>query len=141
MYSLSCCCCCLMIRRPPRSKRTDTLFPYTTLFLSLLFTQTQQPARGLRRAIFAGAQPRHSDGRQSLPGKAAGGDGIRRQAIHPVRRTGSGLPPLRGRLGIDRGGWRRSEEHTSELQSLMRISYAVFCLKKKKQSHTPNSKY
>src|SRR3546814_7998231 len=126
-----------MIRRTPRSKRTDTLFPYTTLFLSprraervvehailaararqgdmgkpLLFTQAQQPARGLRRAIFAGAQPRHSDGRQSLPGKAAGGDGIRRQAIHPVRRT-------------------RSEEHTSELQSLIRISYAVFFLQKK----------
>src|SRR3546814_2776042 len=76
-----------MIRRPPRSTRTDTLFPYTTLFRS--------PGRGLR----GGSRPPRS-------GAAAG------QAIP--------------RAGL------RSEEHTSELQSLMRISYAVFCLKKKK---------
>src|SRR3546814_20814707 len=75
----------LMIRRPPRSTRTDTLFPYTTLFRS-----------------------RHSRSRAASPRRG-----------HPPR----ACPP-----------WRapdRSEEHTSELQSLMRISYAVFCLKKK----------
>src|SRR3546814_10082899 len=92
----------LMIRRPPRSTRTDTLFPYTTLFRSA-------PGRGqplCRGDRFA------RDGlvaAQSRPGVQFDGDDAR--AI--VRRL-------------------RSEEHTSELQSLMRISYAVFCLKKKK---------
>src|SRR3546814_10557704 len=82
-----------MIRRPPRSTRTDTLFPYTTLFRS---------------------------GRQVPPGGARCLTGKSRLAASPP--------------GRDTGGPRqigRSEEHTSELQSLMRISYAVFCLKKK----------
>src|SRR3546814_13038608 len=83
----------LMIRRPPRSTRTDTLFPYTTLFRS--------------------------------------GTG-RRRPRPPRRRRGRALPLSRPR----RTRKRRSEEHTSELQSLMRISYAVFCLKKKKKSST-----
>src|SRR3546814_2149087 len=93
-----------MIRRPPRSTRTDTLFPYTTLFRS--------PARGAelshrQRALLAeGAPPRR-----------------------PARRC-RGLDSV-PRLFAPRR--RRSEEHTSELQSLMRISYAVFCLKKKKK--------
>src|SRR3546814_5107051 len=75
-----------MIRRPPRSTRTDTLFPYTTLFRSI-----------------------------------AGAEIARRQERE--------IMVVRHAVGKDRG---RSEEHTSELQSLMRISYAVFCLKKKK---------
>src|SRR3546814_3757082 len=83
----------LMIRRPPRSTRTDTLFPYTTLFRSLGFGQ--QYTREKRTE-------RH---RQSNRG-------------HRQR-------------GADHDQQFRSEEHTSELQSLMRISYAVFCLKKK----------
>src|SRR3546814_3126231 len=85
-----------MIRRPPRSTRTDTLFPYTTLFRSL-----QRPA--LRNAP--------DDGRYHP---------------NPVQRRHE-------RPALSRYGARhdRSEEHTSELQSLMRISYAVFCLKKK----------
>src|SRR3546814_9146607 len=83
----------LMIRRPPRSTRTDTLFPYTTLF---------------RSGSAASAFRRHSG-----------------------RRT--------GRSGRVRRG-RRSEEHTSELQSLMRISYAVFCLKKKRKTITNRTK-
>src|SRR3546814_2817972 len=102
-----------MIRRPPRSTRTDTLFPYTTLFRS---------ARLARRPRLCGAvgelsrvgrlrQRLHGEGRQEMVGNDA-------------RR-----PARRGEMG-DRQG--RSEEHTSELQSLMRISYAVFCLKKKK---------
>src|SRR3546814_12184858 len=73
----------LMIRRPPRSTRTDTLFPYTTLFRS-------------RSGVHAQAQ--HID------------------------------------IGVEQPEHVRSEEHTSELQSLMRISYAVFCLKKKKKN-------
>src|SRR3546814_11574733 len=80
----------LMIRRPPRSTRTDTLFPYTTLFRS------------------AGASASH------LTGRSPARLGRRRSA--PLSRSPT----------------QRSEEHTSELQSLMRISYAVFCLKKKK---------
>src|SRR3546814_19015491 len=96
----------LMIRRPPRSTRTDTLFPYTTLFRS--------PGGGAIR----GAAERPSDGFLSR----------RRPLSHPSRHERQ-----RDRCGV--GGLRqcRSEEHTSELQSLMRISYAVFCLKKKKQ--------
>src|SRR3546814_7289497 len=87
-----------MIRRPPRSTRTDTLFPYTTHF------------RSGRRQSGDGPGPRH--GARHPPGP----DGPDRRADGP---------------GDQRR--RRSEEHTSELQSLMRISYAVFCLKKKKQ--------
>src|SRR3546814_7717909 len=101
-----------MIRRPPRSTRTDTLVPYTTLFRS--------SDRGGAERIFAlGAQP--------------GGRAARRlpRARHRLRRLLAGGARLPGRR--DRRG--RSEEHTSELQSLMRISYAVFCLKKK-NTHT-----
>src|SRR3546814_2354572 len=81
-----------MIRRPPRSTRTDTLFPYTTLF---------------RHRLRVRNRPRH--GMRSVPARA---------------------PPARPAPAARRHSWR-SEEHTSELQSLMRISYAVFCLKKK----------
>src|SRR3546814_5434674 len=92
----------LMIRRPPRSTRTDTLFPYTTLFRSPCRRQgTATPVFRLRCfRVFA-------------------------------PRSGSTRPDSCGCPGI-----RRSEEHTSELQSLMRISYAVFCLKKKIHYHT-----
>src|SRR3546814_9960186 len=93
-----------MIRRPPRSTRTDTLFPYTTLFRS---DDEQRRAR-----------------LQQSPGRAVGGGLPAAQA-----RTGRGAA-VRHR-GSGREGQSRSEEHTSELQSLMRISYAVFCLKTK----------
>src|SRR3546814_2951220 len=89
----------VMIRRPPRSTRTDTLFPYTTLFRSR--------TRGASPATMNVETPSSSAKRAS-------------SSIHP--RTS---PLGAGTLS------RRSEEHTSELQSLMRISYAVFCLKKK----------
>src|SRR3546814_9427828 len=92
----------LMIRRPPRSTRTDTLFPYTTLFRSPAY-------RNLLRA--------HEADRASDGGRPAV------HAPHGVKCRG------------DRVADRRSEEHTSELQSLMRISYAVFCLKKKINMH------
>src|SRR3546814_1544714 len=102
----------LMIRRPPRSTRTDTLFPYTTLFRSP-----------------CGWRPPPT-GRRSSPGSGLGG------LVDPL---GEGVPRQRGALDAHRelhdAPQGRSEEHTSELQSLMRISYAVFCLKKKKQNN------
>src|SRR3546814_5133185 len=101
----------LMIRRPPRSTRTDTLFPYTTLFRS---------SRSAPRA------PRSAGHRRAPRGRA-------RRPRSPV------TPPAACRHQLPTDTRRtRSEEHTSELQSLMRISYAVFCLKKKKtqQAHT-----
>src|SRR3546814_4360567 len=98
-----------MRRRPPRSTRTDTLFPYTTLFRSI-------GGAGPECAEPAGRRDRGGGG-------LAGGDaGRRRHALQP-----SGRPAFHG---------LRSEEHTSELQSLMRISYAVFCLKKKKYDYS-----
>src|SRR3546814_9758296 len=97
-----------MIRRPPRSTRTDTLFPYTTLFRSFM-----------ARVV-------------ALDGE----DGV-------VDQGGNiGTRGLVLQVGPARLGWHpehRSEEHTSELQSLMRISYAVFCLKKKKTNNTYNT--
>src|SRR3546814_3601567 len=98
----------LMSQRPPRSTRTDTLFPYTTLFRSTLRSpRPRQPTE---------------DSRRNYPGER------RCAAAHSSAHS---WLRLRGGRN-DRG---RSEEHTSELQSLMRISYAVFCLNKKKQ-HT-----
>src|SRR3546814_3687678 len=98
----------LMIRLPPRSTRTDTLFPYTTLFRS--------------------HPPSDFDVAAVLSGELAD---VRRRIVHD-------LAPqvVRDVLAAD----RRSEEHTSELQSLMRISYAVFCLKKKTKTHLTKSK-
>src|SRR3546814_6404615 len=93
-----------MIRPPPRSTRTDTLFPYTTLFRS----HARRPHR--RGAGAGGGDPRSRIARARGLGQARLFHGDRRGEIPG-----------------------RSEEHTSELQSLMRISYAVFCLKKKKQ--------
>src|SRR3546814_1805881 len=99
-----------MIRPPPRSTRTDTLFPYTTLFRSCSARPAEENricrrASGSRRLFgIQRCDPQHDAEHRSRPG---------------ARR-------------------HRSEEHTSELQSLMRISYAVFCLKKKKHSKKEN---
>src|SRR3546814_3308322 len=96
-----------MIRRPPRSTRTDTLFPYTTLFRSR-YGQTPEP-------------------------------------VTPYQKAAQLWDERIGSARVQARNWRlmafgslalRSEEHTSELQSLMRISYAVFCLKKKKRHTT-----
>src|SRR3546814_1542334 len=112
----SCFFFCLMLRRPPRSTRTDTLVPYTTLFRSA------RPRRGVRRLQGVGQRPRRR------PARAQGFHGSevdqRHTGVNDLR------PPLQGRVAR----LARSEEHTSELQSLMRISYAVFCLKKKKRT-------
>src|SRR3546814_4444575 len=130
-----------MIRRPPRSTRTDTLFPYTTLFRSLaakhygveymfversplntylleqsgMFQQSgtcEDVISGLLRDIATGCGPTRSADR--------------------LLSTILGSPYGFREAEAARGGFERSEEHTSELQSLMRISYAVFCLKKNK---------
>src|SRR3546814_2615559 len=103
-----------MIRRPPRSTRTDTLFPYTTLFRSLgSQALTETGGHVLARDL-------------KLVTRDAGGVQTPFATIEdgPDNRLNDGR--------VDAFG-RRSEEHTSELQSLMRISYAVFCLKKKKK--------
>src|SRR3546814_7792358 len=99
----------LMIRRPPRSTRTDTLFPYTTLFRSV---------RGASRASLFGSRPRSAS--QASPSAASP---VPASAAVTVNRQAKSSSRC-----------QRSEEHTSELQSLMRISYAVFCLKKKKRT-------
>src|SRR3546814_9275709 len=103
-----------MIRRPPRSTRTDTLFPYTTLFRSRSWPER---VRELRLVRFRGACRHTRKGHQE-------GSGRHRQSAGPARSKTKA-----------RFAGHRSEEHTSELQSLMRISYAVFCLKKKKNKN------
>src|SRR3546814_9305769 len=118
-----------MLPRPPRSTRPDTLFPHTELFRSTDLPPTlhNTPARFLRQAAsgwFAAASGARWPGitlRQSC----------RQACWMKKRRTGSPSDAL-SLVDIV----TRSEEHTSELQSLMRISYAVFCLKKKKKDHT-----
>src|SRR3546814_1876476 len=110
-----------MIRRPPRSTRTDTLFPYTTLFRSP--DRICLPGQGcLFRLCVPGLHPQMS----FLRGTEARRCAARRSFPHPLCERHSRAPRREA----------RSEEHTSELQSLMRISYAVFCLKKKKQPNT-----
>src|SRR3546814_6699877 len=105
-----------MRRRPPRSTRTDTLFPYTTLFRS------RQGGVDLLGRL-ADATPIEPPGDRV----AVDPEGVVvRQQLFPQRRDIAHREVVRG----------RSEEHTSELQSLMRISYAVFCLKKKKKHNT-----
>src|SRR3546814_8808815 len=105
----------LMIRRPPISTRTDTLFPYTTLFRSDHYA---------RRRVASIMDVRHRT--------------VRQADVHDVEARGAGRRH-RG-SGQHQRDQARSEEHTSELQSLMRISYAVFCLtKKKKEQHERRS--
>src|SRR3546814_2689687 len=102
-----------MIRRPPRSTRTDSLFPYTTLFRS----------PGLSSAL--------GQGRGACPHSPA-------MALVPIRGLPSSTSPPPTPVPRMTPKTTRSEEHTSELQSLMRISYAVFCLTKNtKRSNTP----
>src|SRR3546814_7816426 len=104
-----------MIRRPPRSTRTDTLFPYTTLFRSAMGSRLCQAQGDPGRVDSAPIGLFDQNGGDDVDLRDSGG-------------RGQGLWPRTPEL--------RSEEHTSELQSLMRISYAVFCLKKKKKKCT-----
>src|SRR3546814_1521365 len=109
-----------MIRRPPRSTRTDTIFPYTTLFRSGLVYIEQDHA-------LANSDTPPGFGIAGLQLDLAPGDNLDRIASE-VAQVARRFPWVRMVLL----GELRSEEHTSELQSLMRSSYAVFCLKKKK---------
>src|SRR3546814_4729190 len=113
-----------MIRRPPRPTRTDTLFPYTTLFRSPAF-----------QGIVKAPEPKPGPTSRRMP------------AFEPLNEAPEDRPPTAARAGPAvfhknrfvmqaTGVATRSEEHTSELQSLMRISYAVFCLKKKNKHTT-----
>src|SRR3546814_1860147 len=108
-----------MIRRPPRSTRTDTLFPYTTLFRSIGVLQQAECQRN---------RPLGLNDRQTTCSRPA----VKRRPAGSIA-TMSEPPPASSTSC-------RSEEHTSELQSLMRISYAVFCLKKKKRRKQYNNK-
>src|SRR3546814_4072507 len=110
-----------MIRRPPRSTRTDTLFPYTTLFRS-----TDYHHFAARCGAGGPNRSRSSDPRS--PAELLG----RSESHDRADRPRQFFERLRF---LDSQSTRRSEEHTSELQSLMRISYAVFCLKKKKKKN------
>src|SRR3546814_9898593 len=116
-----------MLRRPPRSTRTDTLFPYTTLFRSVDHRADRAGApAAFHQRLRLRLRPAHHL-RQLLPDLR-----LFRDPRRHARRGGS----LARLLAAARWRELRSEEHTSELQSLMRISYAVFCLKKKQKNIT-----
>src|SRR3546814_2028555 len=115
-----------MIRRPPRSTRTDTLFPDTTLFRSSCW---ERGSPDPLRVMSGSGDPRSQ---QEL------GSSILCGSVSSSVKSWNDAPPAnltRSKTNRDTD-LQRSEEHTSELPSLMRISYAVFCLKKKKQTHT-----
>src|SRR3546814_1828263 len=111
-----------MIRPPPRSTRTDTLFPYTTLFRSDVFADTPAAETWRRDVDFGCTANRLAVGGRLLD----------------LRTPGASYDDVFLALHGPHQGDNRSEEHTSELQSLMRISYAVFCLKKKTTRHNIN---
>src|SRR3546814_9983158 len=108
---------CLILRRPPRPTRTDTLFPYTTLFRSIKDLRPVLPLMNLNQVI-----------RAHKPDEA-----------HPRQQAGEGCQGVGG-VGAAQHPLQRSEEHTSELHSLMRNSYAVFCLNKNQQYHITKRK-
>src|SRR3546814_3386356 len=114
-----------MIRPPPRSTRTDTLFPHTTLFRSPVGDRRGVPARHPHRRD---GEHRQSGGGVSMVAPPGARRRPRPDGVHHQRADQSASD-----------GAHRSEEHTSELQSLMRISYAVFCLKKNKTNKATNT--
>src|SRR3546814_7859813 len=126
-----------MIRRPPRSTRTDTFFPYKTLFrscrlaLSHMVCSEDSHVSVERMEVLSGVLPRRNWSAE-----------IKERIVSETLAQGVTVTEVARRHEVDRSlvyRWRRelgrSEEHTSELQSLMRISYAVFCLKKKKNKN------
>src|SRR3546814_15592463 len=119
LYSVNDCFFFLMIRRPPRPTRTDTLFPYTTLFRSNARSspKSAHPVLTLAAPAFTNTPMTEETINSLIPY-----DEIVQDALRAV------IGRVLGEVEA------RSEEHTSELQSLMRISYAVFCLKKKKST-------
>src|SRR3546814_2354166 len=124
-----------MVRRPPRSSRTDTLFPYTTLFRSECEAGARDAAAPPGRTRLGhGSELRSPQGAGRQPRRGRQVPRQRRADQHGRWRLTSSRSASPGTPSPTRTCWRRrrSEEHTSELQSLMRTSYAVFCLKKKK---------
>src|SRR3546814_2618498 len=116
-----------MIRRPPRSTRTDTLFPYTTLFRSALLAAMAVMFQIIGRRASRLVVPTNSSRPLAYSAAMASRNaGVTKRSISFVMGAVSAM---------------RSEEHTSELQSLMRISYAVFCLKKKKNNTNNRKKH
>src|SRR3546814_4673423 len=133
MFVFVCVFFFLMLRLPPRSTRTDTLFPYTTLFRSL----EAQLCGQFDVSCDLRGQPHR------LLGHATDVDAGAAELARLEQGDAGAVPGGAECRGQPPGAAARSEEHTSELQSLMRISYAVFCLKKKKHNtsklaiHTP----
>src|SRR3546814_4149415 len=109
-----------MIRRPPRSTRTDTLFPYTAVFRSIL--EKSEALQLIETSTAARLQAGGPEGFKAIWGDLKSDE----RTLPDIALAGAGIQQAQG--NIDEA---RSEEHTSELQSLMRSSYAVFCLKKK----------
>src|SRR3546814_1860396 len=130
-----------MLRRPPRSTRTDTLFPYSTRVRSEEIRGREKTFRGqaVQRDKQAAVLVRAADAdpralRQAVAGHRPQDDATVEQRLFDARSVFAELDQQEvGLRRRHRPAALRSEEHTSELQSLMRISYAVFCLKKKKQ--------
>src|SRR3546814_5692011 len=134
-----------MIRRPPRSTRTDTLFPYTTLFRSQRLSplldallELDPPTRERSLASLREEDPQLAEDLAGLLALEEEGDDFLSQPLIaplPCARPDALIGPYKPERLLGEGGmgqvWLRSEEHTSELQSLMRISYSVFCLKQK----------
>src|SRR3546814_1351993 len=125
-----------MIRRPPRTTRTDTPFPYTTLLRSggghdfgelFITDQIKRPLRRQSPCQTGSGECRRPD--QHIPP---------RTTHNPASRNWNSRPSSASAAKMSASASARSEEHTSELQSLMRISYAVFCLKKKTTHHNKN---
>src|SRR3546814_17660576 len=112
----------LMIRRPPRSTRTDTLFPYTTLFRSVVGADRYRNPDDDLPKDFEIRRDAYYSGLSLTPDAQAFCASIREELERELLLLNANIHKT-----------TRSEEHTSELQSLMRISYAVFCLKKKKK--------
>src|SRR3546814_4000904 len=116
-----------MIRRRPRSPRTDTLFPYTTLFRSRSNSDLALFTSGVKTWLIACLHRSRLPPHDGFVRLRSGSRHQHAELQEPPARQPTGSAQLRSSCRL------RSEEHTSELQSLMRISYAVFCLKKKKQ--------
>src|SRR3546814_2510983 len=133
-----------MIRRPPRSTRTDTLFPYTTLFRSLGNVTVQASdtdgdnATGTVTVQVTDDVPTAQPDTDSVAedGALIADGNVLTGAGGSDANATDGAADTLGADGASVTALARSEEHTSELQSLMRTSYAVFCLKKKKKKHT-----
>src|SRR3546814_7028651 len=125
-----------MRRRPPRATRTATLFPYTTLFRTPGTSLARHESYACSATLAARAKPSGAVAARLRPGLRRRRLVLRQRRPHHLDAEGIGHEVDR-RIGAEAGAIgrfeARSEEHTSELQSLMRISYSVFCLKKKKE--------